>query len=128
MGILDIFRKKKEKEPYIPFEAVKTEKGGYEEFYNKLKNDSLILLIIGKRGSGKTSLGMKFLEFFHKEDRRKCYTLGYETTRLPWWLKKADSLEKIPNNSIALFDEGAVLFSSRDSMEIAGGAHCPTAP
>jgi len=117
MGILDIFRKKKEEVPYIPFEAVKTEKGSYEEFLGKLKNSSLVMLIVGKRGSGKTSLGMKLLEFFHKERKRKCYTLGYESTRLPFWLKKADSLEKIPNNSIALFDEGAVLFSSRDSMK-----------
>lgn len=117
MGILDIFGKKKEKEPYTPFEAVKKEKGSYEEFYGKLKNSSLIILIIGKRGSGKTSLGMKFLEFFNKETKRKCYTLGYENTRLPWWLKKVDAIEKIPNNSIALFDEGAILFSARESMK-----------
>jgi hypothetical protein len=120
MGVLDIFRnigKKKSAEPYIPFEAVKSDKGSYEEFLSKLKNSSLVMLIVGKRGSGKTSLGMKFLEFFNKERKRKCYTLGYESTRLPWWLKKADSLEQIPNNSVALFDEGAVLFSSRDSMK-----------
>ena len=120
MGFLDIFKKigkKREKEPYVPFEVVKTEKGSYEEFLGKLKNSSLIMLIVGKRGSGKTSLGMKFLEFFNKERKRKCYTLGYEKTRLPFWLKKAESLENIPNNSIALFDEGAVLFSSRDSMK-----------
>jgi hypothetical protein len=119
MGFFDLFRnigKKEGKEPYIPFEVVNTEKGSYEEFLGKLKNSSLVILIVGKRGSGKTSLGMKLLEFFNKERNKKCYTLGYESTRLPWWLKKADSIEKIPNNSIALFDEGAVLFSSRDSM------------
>ncbi|MCH8329424.1 MAG: hypothetical protein IIB81_03460, partial [Nanoarchaeota archaeon] len=99
------------------FEVVKTEKGNYKEFFNKLKNTSLVILIVGKRGSGKTSLGMKFLEFFHHERERKCYTLGYESTRLPFWLKKTDAIEKIPNNSIALFDEGAVLFSSRESMK-----------
>ena len=75
------------------------------------------MLIVGKRGSGKTSLGMKFLEFFHKEARKKCYVLGYEKTRLPWWIKKAESMEKIPNNCIALFDEGAILFSARESMK-----------
>ncbi|MFH0874313.1 MAG: hypothetical protein V1859_00085, partial [archaeon] len=104
MGVLDIFRNlkiKQDKEPYVPFEVVKSDKGSYEEFYDKIKNSSLILLIIGKRGSGKTSLGMKFLEFFHNETKSKCYTLGYGDTRLPWWLKKVDSIEKIPNNSIA---------------------------
>ncbi|MAE43209.1 hypothetical protein CMO93_05535 [Candidatus Woesearchaeota archaeon] len=120
MKILDLFRKvteKKEKEPYIPFSVVKEHNGNYDEFYKKLKNHSLISLIVGKRGSGKTSLGMKFLEIFHKETKRKCYTLGYEKTRLPWWLKKVDSIQKIPNNSTVLFDEGAILFSSRDSMK-----------
>ena len=117
LDILRDFRKKKDKEPYVPFEVVKSDKGSYEEFYGKLKNTSLILLIVCKRGSGKTSLGMKFLEFFHNETKSKCYTLGYGDTRLPWWLKKVDSLEKIPNNSIALFDEGAILFSARESMK-----------
>ena len=117
MGILDIFRKKEVTEPYVPFEAVKSDKGSYEDFYGKLRSSSLILLIIGKRGSGKTSLGMKFLEFFNKETKRKCYTLGYGDARLPWWLKKVEKIEEIPNNSIALFDEGAVFFSARESMK-----------
>ncbi|MBI2134565.1 hypothetical protein HYU09_01110 [Candidatus Woesearchaeota archaeon] len=120
MRILDLFRKaieKKDKATYIPFEVVKKDKGSYEEFYGKLRGSSLIFLIVGKRGSGKTSLGMKFLEFFHKKTNRKCYTLGYENAKLPWWLKKVDSIEKIPNNSIALFDEGAILFSARESMK-----------
>ncbi|MBS3130957.1 AAA family ATPase [Candidatus Woesearchaeota archaeon] len=124
MGIFDFFRgrvekaiEEKEGRPYIPFTVEKEEKGSYEEFYKKLKDTSLIMLIIGKRGSGKTSLGMKLLELFHKESKRKCYTIGYKTTKLPWWLKKADKIEDIPNNSIALFDEGAILFSARESMK-----------
>lgn len=119
MGIFDFFRigKEEEKQPYVPFQVEKTEKGSYEPFYDKLKRSSLILLIIGKRGSGKTSLGMKFLEFFNKETRKKCYTLGYEGTRLPWWIRKVNTIEEIPNNSIALFDEGAILFSARESMK-----------
>ena len=117
LNILRSFREKKDSELYVPFESIKKDKGSYEDFYDKIKNNSLIILIVGKRGSGKTSLGMKFLEFFHKETNRKRYTLGYENTKLPWWLKKVDSLEKIPNNSIALFDEGAVLFSARESMK-----------
>ena len=118
MKLLDIFgKKKKAEEIYVPFEYTKEDKGSYEAFYNKLRKSSLILLIVGKRGSGKTSLGMKLVEFFHKETKRKCYTLGYESAKLPFWLKKANSIEDIPNNSIALFDEGAILFSARESMK-----------
>jgi len=118
MGLLNLFKKEqKEKEPYVPFDVIKEDSGNYKEFHDKVKNSSVIMLITGKRGSGKTSLGMKFLEFFKKETRRKCYILGYESTRLPFWIKKAESIEKIPNNSIALFDEGAILFSARESMK-----------
>ena len=118
MSFLDMFKKEqKEKEPYRAFDVIKEEKGGYQNFYDKVKNHSLVMLITGKRGSGKTALGMKFLELFRKETKRKCYVLGYESTRLPFWIKKAESIEKIPNNSTVLFDEGAVLFSSRDSMK-----------
>ena len=108
---------KKEKEPYVPFDVVKEEQGSYDDFSHKLKNNSVILLIVGKRGSGKTSLGMKLLEYFNKETKKKSYILGYGKTKLPWMIKKVDSIDKIPNNSIVLFDEGAILFSARDSMK-----------
>jgi archaellum biogenesis ATPase FlaH len=109
--------KKREKEPYIPFKVIKTEKGDYHNFYNKLLRYSLIILIIGKRGSGKTALGMKFLELFHRETKRRCYAMGFKNAKLPLWLKKVESIEEIPNNSIALIDEGGIVFSSRESMK-----------
>ena len=100
MGIFNFFKKvKKPKEPFVPFEIAETKKGNYDEFNKKLVKSSLILLIVGKRGS------------------RKCYTLGYENVKLPRWIKKVDVLEKIPNNSIALIDEGAVTFFSREAMK-----------
>lgn len=118
MAIFDFFKKlKKEETPFIPFSVVKTEKGDYDDFHNKLLNYSLIMLINGKRGSGKTALGMKFLELYNKKTKRKCYILGYENTKLPRWMKKVDDIEKIPNNAAALIDEGAVTFFSRDSMK-----------
>jgi hypothetical protein len=37
MRIFDFFKKRKEeKTPYDPFEIVKTEKGDYNKFYNRL--------------------------------------------------------------------------------------------
>src|SRR3989338_4790493 len=119
MGIFDIFRQTVEKKDanYVPFEIAKKDKGSYEEFYEKMRKTSLIFLIVGKRGSGKTSLGFRMLELFHKSSGRKCYVLGYEKSRLPWWIRKVEDIEKIPNNSIALFDEGAILFSARESMK-----------
>lgn len=118
MGIFDFLGKKREKpDAYVPFEVVSTTKGVYSEFRRKLLRNSLILLILGKRGSGKTAFGMKLAELFHIETKKNVYTLGYESAELPAWLKKVDSIDDIPNNSIALLDEGAVFFSSRESMK-----------
>ena len=121
MGIFDLFRKKQE-EPYIPFNIVENVKGDHDKFHSKLLKYSTIMLVAGKRGSGKTSLGMTLLELFNKKSKRKCYVLGYEKTKLPFWIKKAEDIEKIPNNSVALIDEGALSFFSRDSMKQANKA------
>jgi hypothetical protein len=110
-------RKKKDSPPYVPFNVIKSDIGNYDLFYKKVIRGSLIILIVGKRGSGKTSLGMKFLEIFHSVTKRKCYALGFEKTKLPFWIKKAVDVDGIPNNSIALFDEGAIMFSARESMK-----------
>jgi hypothetical protein len=127
MDLLKLFRiakgkEKAVKEPYVAFEATHEGKGNYKKFYKKMLNYSVIMLIIGKRGSGKTALGMKFLEAFNKETRKKCYILGYKNTKLPSWVKKVEDIEKIPNNSVALIDEGAVAFFSRESMKDANKA------
>lgn len=117
MKIFNLFRKKRIDENYIPFELIKSEQGSYDSFYNKFLNSSLILLIIGKRGSGKTALGMKLLELFNKKTRKKCYVLGYNKVKLPRWVIKVDNIEKVTNNSIMLVDEGAISFFSRESMK-----------
>ncbi len=127
MGLFGLFKSvgkvrnvRKPKEPpvpYVPFVVEDHVKGDYETFYNAAKKYSLIMLITGKRGSGKTSLGMKFLEAMNKETRRHCYAIGFDHTKLPRWMKKADDAEKVPNNSIVLVDEGAVVFSNRDAMK-----------
>lgn len=120
MGIFDLFMKSKpQKQQYNPFEIIKTEKGDYKDFYKRLLRGSNILLIAGKRGSGKTALGMKFIEMYKKNTRRKVFAMGFENARLPIWIKKADEIEKISNNSSVLIDEGALTFSARDSMKTA---------
>lgn len=127
MGILGLFRNvgkvkdirkpKKPPEPYIPFQVEEPVKGDYDSFYKAARKYSLIMLITGKRGSGKTALGMKFLEAMNRETSRKCYAIGFDHTKLPRWLKKAEDTEKVPSNSVVLVDEGAVAFSSRDAMK-----------
>ncbi len=109
MGIIDLFVKK---EGEIDFNLVKTASGNLDDFKERLKKSSLIMLIIGKRGSGKTALGFKFLEIL--AGGRRAYYLG--KAKLPWWIKQVESIDMVRNNSIVLIDEAALAYSSRESM------------
>lgn len=121
MGILDFLRKPRvSRKPRIPFrdiEVAEVRRGDYGKFRKKLMDSSLIMLITGKRGSGKTSLGMKLLELFNSRSSRECYIVNYRKTRLPKWMHKVENIEDAPNNSVVLIDEGAVGYFSRESMK-----------
>ncbi len=110
MSIFNIFRKKEEKE--INFQVVHATNGKFDEWKENLKRSSLIILIIGKRGSGKSALGFKLLETI--AGKRKAYYLG--KAKLPWWIQQADSIEEIKNNSLVLVDEASLAFSAREPM------------
>ncbi len=100
--------------PFKEFQLEKTEKGDYDSFHSKLLDSSLVILITGKRGSGKTALGMKMLEIF-AHARKKCYAIGF-SKGLPRFIKSVRSVEDVPNNSVLLIDEAAILFFARDAM------------
>ena len=102
---------------YKEFEIVESLKGEYVKFTSKLyKNPSLIAIILGARGTGKSALGMKLLENIHAVAHKKCYALGFQDKDLPTWIYGVERIEQIENNAAVLVDEGGILFSSRASM------------
>ncbi|MBI2449380.1 AAA family ATPase [Candidatus Pacearchaeota archaeon] len=109
MGIIDLFVKK---EMEFDFNLIKTVSGNFDDFKSRLKKSSLIMLIIGKRGSGKTALGFKILESLG--GKRRAYYLG--KAKLPWWIKQVELIDNVKNNSIVLIDEAAIAYSARESM------------
>ncbi len=112
MGILDLFKTPVKEKP-IDFGIHKEVSGNFNDFKNRLKNSSLIILITGKRGSGKTALGFKFLE--NLTGKRKAYYLG--KGKFPRFIKKVSDIKDVKNDSILLVDEAAIVFSSRSSMK-----------
>lgn len=109
--------KKESKSVYNKFRVVDKKLGDYNGFEDKLNNESKIILVFGKRGGGKSGLGFKLMENIFSRTERKCYVLGVEDKFLPSWIKSVEDVSEVEENSVLLIDEGAVSFSSRESMK-----------
>ena len=101
---------------YSSIDGEKVFKGSFIEFENRIFNQSLIMTIVGRRGSGKSALGFRILENIHAKARRPCFALGVKQSILPSWIKSLNSVEEAEDNGVILVDEGAVTFGSRKSM------------
>lgn len=76
-----------------------------------------MVLILGKRGSGKSALGYRLLELFRYV--ADIYVVGIpEEARklLPEWIGIVPSLEDLPAKCIALVDEAYLPYHARGSM------------
>ena len=101
---------------FASLEVVQRVSGEFEVFEKRLLEESLIVLIFGKRGSGKSALGFRALENIHFKTQRKCYVLGVRQEVLPQWIASVEDIDSVANGGIVLVDEGALAFSSRESM------------
>lgn len=82
-------------------------------FIEQLATKSLIVLILGKRGSGKTALGFYLLEQLKGLTKRKMFTVGFPE---PTPFKNYNDIESVPPDSIVLIDEGSIKFDARRSL------------
>jgi hypothetical protein len=80
-----------------------------------------VAYIVGKRGSGKSSLGYRLLELLRNQAAP--YVVGLPAAGrkfLPEWVGWADRLEDVPPKAVVLLDEAYIDYHARDSMSARG--------
>ncbi len=102
---------------YEDFTVEKEVLGKYSNFKKRLHEDSKIVLIFGKRGSGKSALGLRIMENIKDTAKRNCYVLGINAELLPSWIKSITNINQVESEGVVLVDEGALSFSARESMK-----------
>lgn len=91
--------------------------GKFEDLLDALRYESLILLVIGRRGSGKSVTGFKLLENIHAlNTARQCYVIGSNPSAFPDFIDGIEDIDDAQNGSIVLVDEGALQFNARRSQ------------
>ena len=76
-----------------------------------------VMLIVGKRGSGKSALAYRLLELLRYKLAPYVVGAGSQGRKyLPDWIGMAPDLESLPFNTIALVDEAYLPYHSRRSM------------
>jgi len=88
-----------------------------EQLWLKIIPVPSVLIILGKRGGGKSGLGYRQLEIFRYI--LNPYVVGIPTQAqklLPDWIGIAHNLNEIPPFSIVLIDEAYLRYHSRDSL------------
>lgn len=107
----------KSRPEYEKFSELKNLKGNFEDFEkNLLHKKSLIGIILGARGTGKSAIGLKILENIKSKKDRKLYAMGFKPETLPGWITPINDTNEIEEGSFVLMDEGGIRFSSRKAM------------
>lgn len=96
--------------------VVKTLKGKYDSFWSKITTvDSLIGIVIGARGSGKSAISLSIAENL-RGTKKRFFAMGFPNSSLPHWITVVENVDAIENDAFVIVDEGGILFSSRESQ------------
>lgn len=84
------------------------------KFESIISSHPIVALIIGMRRFGKSALGFFMLEKFHKnQPSLKIFVVSLPKEKhrlLPSWIQTVENVEELPENCVALIDEGALKY------------------
>jgi len=110
-------RKRPVLEPkHTPLQELQKIEGSFTTLIKHLHSRSVIGIILGARGTGKSALGLRLLENHKAKTKKTVYALGFQRNTLPKWITHINSVDEVKNNGVVLVDEGGITFSSRKSM------------
>lgn len=70
------------------------------------------IIIIGKKGSGKSCLGFSLLDMHNESTDRPCYVLRFPKPRLlPKHITNVEMLEDVPNGAVVLIEEAGLIYN-----------------
>jgi len=111
-----VFKKPALLEPQIPKPSPDPQTIEAEKWLKLIRHPSIVL-ILGKRGSGKSALGYRLLEHLRYTASPYVVAMSKEARKLlPDWIGMAVGLGDIPPKSVAVVDEAYISYHARSSM------------
>jgi len=111
-----VFKKPTLLEPQIPKPSPDPQTIEAEKWLKLIRHPSIVL-ILGKRGSGKSALGYRLLEHLRYTASPYVVAMSKEARKLlPDWIGMAVGLGDIPPKSVVVVDEAYISYHARSSM------------
>ncbi len=88
----------------------------FKQFLEYISTNPVSIVILGSKGYGKSALGHALLEYLHSVTGRQAVLFAPIKRKniLPQWLQIVDDWNIIPDSSVVLVDEAALVLNSRN--------------
>jgi len=107
-----------EKRPkFSNFQLINKYEGDTDDFWDKFFHKSLICMIAGARGSGKTALAFRLAENLEAKKKREVFLVGFPDEEVPSWIDRAVVIDQCPNSAVVIYDEASITYDQFSSQK-----------